>query len=313
MEIRLRLRMSSLLALAALGLISMSLHAAEGDGLPSAQQGASAQNPGSNYTATIFHSPIPSDQLAFLNKYAGAKTKDVLKDGKLKKLLKVAIPECTFHYGRDMPMQEAVESVLSSSPLPVQVRDGRYVTISGESGPYLLGRGFLWFDLRDGIALGGFYYRPTNGEPTPTLSVFSGQVKEETIKMSQLPPAFSQDLSQWSSEERVPVVTTRYFITNSNRRLLLEHDEDFCTPLEGTTPAPDCKQMNANAADADLNATLYLQQTSYATNGTAHMIASQDQLGWARTRDDTCRIDPDPLACHIRMTRIRINIIIVRR
>lgn len=309
MEIRFTSRIFSLLAFAAVGLMSVSLNAGVESGMP--RQDASAPN--SNYAPAIFHAPIPSDQLAFLNKYADAMTKDVLKDGKLKKLLKAAIPACTFHYGRDMPMQEAVESVLSNSLQAVQIRDGRYVTISGESGPYLLGRGFLWFDLRDGIALGGFYYKPTNGEPTPTLSIFSGQVKEEAITMSQLPPAFGQDLSRWSREERIPPVVTRYFITNSNRRLLLEHSENFCMPLEGMAPAANCKQMNVDAADADLNASLYLQQTSYATNGTARMITGQEQLSWARNRDDTCRTDPDPPGCHIRMTRVRINIIIVKR
>lgn len=44
-------------------------------------------------------------------------------------------------------------------------------------GPCLRGRGFLWFDLDEGIVLGGFYFTPTNGEPTPTLTVFSRQLK----------------------------------------------------------------------------------------------------------------------------------------
>jgi len=46
---------------------------------------------------------------------------------------------------------------------------------------------------------------PTNGEPTPTATVFSKQVKEESIKMSQLPPAFAEDLSQWSAQARIPL------------------------------------------------------------------------------------------------------------
>jgi len=66
--------------------------------------------------------------------------------------------------------------------------DGRYLMLSGRSGPYLAGRGFVWIDLQDGIVLGGFSFHPTNGEPTPTATVFSKQVKEESIKMSQLPP-----------------------------------------------------------------------------------------------------------------------------
>jgi hypothetical protein len=32
-----------------------------------------------------------------------------------------------------------------------------YLVVSGRSGPYLAGRGFVWIDLQDGLALGGFY------------------------------------------------------------------------------------------------------------------------------------------------------------
>lgn len=70
----------------------------------------------------------------------------------------------------------ALEKVLNNSPIPVQIRDNRHGEIAGLSGPYLQGRGFLWIDLQEGTVLGGFYFHPTNGEPTVT--VFSRRSNE---------------------------------------------------------------------------------------------------------------------------------------
>jgi uncharacterized protein YecT (DUF1311 family) len=230
--------------------------------------------------------------------------------------MRSAIPNCMFHYGWDMPLSEALDKVLKGSPLPVQIRDGRYVMVSGRSGPYLGGRGFVWVDMQDGIALGGFFFHPTNGEPTPTVAVFSRQVqgKDNSVGMSQLPAAFAEDLSRWSMESRVPPLTTRYFITGSNRRILLEHDEDYCVLPDGMPPPPPgaCEQMNADAADIDMNAAYYLEQVNYATNATAWMILGEDQAAWIEVRNNTCAVGPDPLGCRIRMTRERTHVIVHR-
>jgi hypothetical protein len=160
--------------------------------------------------------------------------------------------------------------------------------------------------------LGGFYFHPTNGEPTPVVNVFSRQVKEDALKLSQLPPAFAEDLSQWTIDSRIPPVTTRYFISGANRKILLEHDEDYCAPGAGVPP-PNCQQMNATAADLDLDAAYYLEQTNHATNATAWMINDQDQEAWLQVRESTCRVGPDPLGCRIRMARERTQIILRRR
>jgi uncharacterized protein YecT (DUF1311 family) len=166
--------------------------------------------------------------------------------------------------------------------------------------------------MQDGIVLAAFYFNPTNGEPTPTVTVFSRQVKEESLKMSQLPPAFAEALSTWSAESDVPAVTTRYFIGDSNKKILLEHDEDYCAPGNGSSApaADDCEQMNADAADIDLNAAYYLDQTNHATNATAWMIVGADQIAWVQLRDNTCRSGPERLRCHIRMTRERTRVIL---
>jgi hypothetical protein len=281
---------------------------------PQNPQSQAPQPPASNYDKAIFLKPIPPDQLAFLNQFAGAPSKDLYRDKQFHKLMKSFVPDCMFHYGRDMPLSDALEMVIKDSSQPVEIRDGRYLMLSGRNGPYLAGRGFLWIDMQDGIALGGFYFHPTNGEPTPSVVIFSRQVKEDPIGQSQLPPAFVDDLIQWSTVSRIPPITTRYFITGSNKRILLEHDEDYCMRADRTTAPPEsgCQQMNADAADIDMNTASYLDQTHYATNATAWMINDPDQIAWLQVRIDTCRIGPDPLGCHIRMTRERTHVIIRR-
>jgi hypothetical protein len=267
----------------------------------------------------IFQNPIPSDQLQFLSQFDGAPSGDLIKDKQFRKLLHGVLPDCVFHYGWDMPVADAIDKVIKGSPLPVRIRDGRYVTVAGRMGPWLGGRGFVWIDMQDGVALGGLYFHPTNGEPTPALNVFSKQVKEDTLAMSQLPPAFAEDLWQWSAQSRVPPVVTRYFITGDKRKILLEHDEDYCTPPAGAIPpgAPPpplsvCQQMNADAADMDLIAAYYLEQTNHATNATAWMI-DPDATAWIQVRDNTCAAGPNPLGCRIVMTRERTRLILLRR
>jgi uncharacterized protein YecT (DUF1311 family) len=279
--------------------------------LPNARAQES-QAPAPLYDKAIFHDPIPSDQLAFLNHFAGLPSKDLVRSKQYRKLMESVILDCTFHYGRDMALADVLEMVLTGSPLPVEIYDNRYVMVSGRSGPYLRGRGFMWIDMRDGIALGGFYFHPINGEPTPTVTIFSKQVKEESLKMSQLPAAFAVDLSRWAAEPGISRVTTRYFIGGVDRKILLEHDEDFCAPVEGKTASADCEQINAEAADIDLDAAYYLEQTDHATNATAWMIAGPDQAAWIELRDDTCRAVSDQLRCRIRVTRERTHVIINR-
>jgi uncharacterized protein YecT (DUF1311 family) len=277
---------------------------------PAQEQSAQA----SSYDKTIFQNPIPSDQLAFLSKFDGAAADKLIRDKQFRKLMHSVIPNCMFHYGHDMPLTEAIETVLQGSSHPVYIRDGRYLVASGHMGPYLAGRGFMWIDLQDGIALGGFYFHPTNGEPTPAVNVFSNQVTDEPLKLGQLPPAFADDLSQWTEESRIPTVTTRYFITGASRKILLEHDEDFCAPAGGTNaPAEsNCQQTNAAAADLDLNAAYYLEQTNHVTNATAWMITGEEQTAWLRVRDSTCGIGVDQLLCRIHITHQRVAVIVRR-
>ena len=107
-------------------------------------------------------------------------------------------------------------------------------------------------------------------------------------------------------------MTPRYFITGSNKKIVLEHDEDYCAAVGGDSrgPPPACDEMDADAADIDLDAAYYLEQTHHATNATAWMITGPDMVAWLQFRDNTCRSGPDPLGCRIRMTRERTRAVI---
>jgi hypothetical protein len=263
----------------------------------------------SHFDKALFQRPIPSDQMTFLTQFNGAPSNDLYRDKEFRKLMHSFVPDCMFHYGSDKPLWDALDEVIKGSKTPVEIREGRYVMLSGSMGPFLAGKGFLWIDMQDGIGLGGFYFHPTNGEPTPTVNVFSKQVlKEDFLSLSQLPPGFIEDLNQWSYESRLPEVTTRYFLTGSNKKILLEHDEDYCAPLPGAAPtnmpAPSgCEELDAQAVDLDMDAAYYLDQIHHATNGTAWMITGADQVAFLQVRASSCGGVLDPLGCRIRMTR----------
>jgi uncharacterized protein YecT (DUF1311 family) len=295
-------------------ILLLAIGFAQGQTPASAPPAPPASPPPSHYDEAIFQKRIPPDQLAFLNSFAGAPAADIVRNKDFRKLMSNVLPGGMFHYGQDMPLFDALELVLKYSPVPVEIRSGRYAIITGVHGPYLGGHGFLWIDMQEGISLGGFYFHPTNGEPTPTVTIFSRQVKEDTLSLSQLPPEFAADLRHWSADAHIQSITTRYFITAANKRILLEHDEDFCLPADGNPapPLPVCDAMNAEAADTDLTAAYYLQQVHYAPNATAWMIVGTEQVSWIRVRDDACRIGPEPLRCRIRMTRERTHFIIRR-
>ena len=262
--------------------------------------------------APVFHNPIPADQLTFLNDYVGKTAKEIQKDKRFRALMKLAIPSTVYHYGRDMPLNETVETLLDGAPMPIDIRDGRYAMVASHGGPYLHGRGFLWFDMKEGIALGGVYFQPTNGEPTPTLAIYSRQLKDTSLSMGQLPAAFQQDLGQWVLVAGPHLISPRYFIPENGRKYVLLHDEDYCAHATGTPPPPQdhCEALNAEAADADLNAAYFMHETHNAANATAWMLG-QDQVAWIGLRNTTC--GADLWACRIRLTRQRTWVLIGMR
>jgi uncharacterized protein YecT (DUF1311 family) len=276
-----------------------------------AQDAANATPPEPPPPPAVFQNRIPPDQLAFLNDYAGKMAREIQKDKRFRNLMKLAIPRTEYHYGRDMPLSQTVETLLDGDPLPIDIRDGRYAMVASHGGPYLSGRGFLWFDMQDGIALGGVYFHPTNGEPTPTLAIFSRQLTDTALSTSQLPVAFQQDLAQWILVAGPRLVSPRYFIPQNGKKYVLVHDEDYCAYQSGVPPPPreQCQEMNAEAADADVNAAYFMQETHNQANATAWMLGS-DQVAWIGMRDQSCGLGPVGLPCRIRITRQRTRVLL---
>lgn len=256
-----------------------------------------------------FQNPIPADQLTFLNSFAGKPSGELMKDKQFKSLLKKEVPNTTYHYGVDKPLSFAMEEALDGSTVPIEILDGRYLIAAGKQGPFLAGKGFYWIDLQGGIFLGGFYFHPTNGEPSPTLTIFSRQLQQDFLSMSQFPLEFAVDVSEWSAAFHVSPVTARYFIPNNGRKYVLIHDEDYCGHPEGTPPPPAdaCAQMNADAADFDMNSAYFMKETHNADNATAWML-EPDQVEWLGVRDRTC-MGPGALPCRIRVTHQRTQVL----
>jgi uncharacterized protein YecT (DUF1311 family) len=258
-----------------------------------------------------FVNTIPPDQLAFLKDYEGRSTSELRKDKRFHKLMDKIMPRTEYHYGRDIPLSEAVDVTLDGPPLPVDVRDGRYVMAASNTGSFKGGKSFAWFDIQTGVGIGGIYFHPTNGEPTPTLAIYSRQIKVTDLGMSQMPPAFAEDLAQWALVTGMRTITVRYFIPDNGRKYVLLHDEDYCAHPETAPaqPAGGCEQLNADAADADMDAAYFMQETGNAANATAYMLGP-DQVAWIGVRTRTCG---GLLGCQIRMTRARTRVLIGRR
>jgi uncharacterized protein YecT (DUF1311 family) len=201
--------------------------------------------------------------------------------------------------------------MLDGAPLPIDVREGRYVMIGSHGGLNIRGRGFVWFDIKEGIGLGGVFFAPINGEPSPTLAVFSRQLNQNTLAMSQLPDAFAQDVAQWAAVSAVPRITTRYFIPDDGKKYVLVHDEDYCWSGPNT-PAPDqeaCEQKNAEAAEIDMNAAYFMEESHNAANATAWRLG-QDQVAWIGIRNQSCGIGAAGLPCRIQITRRRTRLLL---
>ena len=269
-----------------------------------------AEDPAAPLAPAVFANQIPAAQLAFIQSYQGKRPKDLMKDKQFKAILKLAIPSTTYHYGQDMSLRNAFELLIETDPLPIDIRDGHYAMAASHGGSYLDGRTFLWLDLQEGIVLGGVYFHPINGEPTPTLAIFSKQLSGKMLAMGQLPPAFIDDVYQWALVAKVPTITVRYFIPADGRKYMLEHDEDYCAHPPGAAPPEGCEQANADAADADMNAAYFMKLTGNQANATAWML-NGEQTAWLGQRESMC--GAAGFACRIAITRQRTHVLTGRR
>jgi uncharacterized protein YecT (DUF1311 family) len=67
--------------------------------------------------------------------------------------------------------------------------------------------------------------------------------------------------------------------------------------------------MNADAADADVNAAYFMARTHNAANATAWMLGA-DQVAWIGFRDRSCGVGAGRLQCRIRVTRQRTRVLL---
>jgi hypothetical protein len=252
----------------------------------------------------VFDKPLAPDKVAFLSSFAGRSSAEVSKDKQFRKFVGMVTPSTLVHVGHDRYLDELFYQGLEAPGRPTQIRDGRYVMISSNGSPQYPVRGFMWVDLQQGDAIGAFYFGPTNGEPTPVLTIFSRQLKQKALGMSDLPEAFAADVNAWLDPAHASPIATRYFINASGLKYVLEHDEDFCSPMGGPPPPTYdvCQKMNADAADVDMTAANFMKATGHAANSTAYML-QPEQVAFIAVRDNSCRTGPDPLGCRITMTR----------
>jgi hypothetical protein len=229
--------------------------------------------------------PIAGAEVGFLNDYMGRASDDVVHERRLRRLVSEVAPEVPFHLGVDMPLSSAMESMFEVSNQPVEVRDGRYAMVFGRRSLTGRGRAILWVDMQRGVGLGAIFFYPSNGEPTPTLTIFSNQVNQASLKVSELPAAFVADMTRWAGIVGVPAITTRYFINAAGKKTVLAHEEDFCKAgVGGGAAGPTCKEMNAEAARIDAEAAHFLDQTNYASNATMHMVVDRSPAGAGSAR-----------------------------
>jgi hypothetical protein len=255
----------------------------------------------------VFHDLIPTGDLGFLADYDGKMPKDIERDKRFRHIESMITPPAYYFYHHDRELSEARDLVLDEAPMPISVREGRYVMVATVGGPdqNMHGRGFIWIDIQTGIGLGGIYFRPINGEPAPTLTIFSKQLTDTYLGMNQLPPEFLQDLNQWALIAKVHATSPRYFIPANKKKYALVHDGDYCAHAEGTAAPPEdeCEEMNAEAADADMEAAYFMKETGHLSDATAYLLES-DFSAWIALRQRTCGAG---LTCRVVYTRRRVR------
>ncbi len=257
---------------------------------------------------------MDAKQLAWLRKYEGRPTFEVTSDSRFHSLVQAATPDAIFHLGYDMPLSQAIESMLNGPSFAVELRDGlpkdaagRYLMISAQRSARGIGQSFYWFDLQQGVTFGGIFFNPTNGEPTPTLTIFSNQIGDPVTNPSQLPAAFLRDLESWQMARNIPHMTVRYFINASGRKSVLMHDREVCIPATGSVAGDpsECQAMNEAASESDLQASLYLLRIHYAEGSPARTKLEAAQSEWEESELSGCESKPDRLGCRTQLMRAR--------
>ena len=103
------------------------------------------------------------------------------------------------------------------------------------------------------------------------------------------------------------MVSVTYFIPDNGKKYALIHDEDYCaSPMGSGVQGDMCQQRDADAADADMNAAYFMDETGHAANATAWML-NPDQTAWIGMRQSTCGAS---LSCRIVLTRRRTVVLL---
>ena len=103
------------LAIQLLALTLSTAHPKQATTSPAIQPVEPPSQPGSNYDPQMFQAPLPPADLAYLRQFSGAPAKDLLRDKQFKKLMKLFVPGCIFHYGRDMSLPDALSMAFDGS------------------------------------------------------------------------------------------------------------------------------------------------------------------------------------------------------
>lgn len=249
------------------------------------------------------------DHFLWTKDLAGGSTHDATLAGHFSALIADVAPDAVYHFGLDMPVAAALRGILRGLPDPITVRANRFVMLSACSPTCTNGRAFLWIDTQQGVAIAGIDFAPTNGEPTPTLTLISKQVLEPVTKRVQLPPDFVEDLATWTRASRHRGVAARYFMNGSGLKTVVPHDEDNCHGADRSALAATlCGAMNGDAADQDLAAAYYLLTNDFKPDSPMRAALTTDEDKWVAERRTTCGpgTDGPALACRLKLTTERV-------
>ena len=254
---------------------------------------------------------IDPERFTWVRDLAGGSSHDATMAGHFPDLIADVSPDVPYHFHLDMALGNALRVVLRGTAEPVVIRVTRFVTLAACDTPTCSGaRGLIWIDTLKGIEIGGIEFAPSNGEPTPTLTLFSKQVQDPVTRRAQLPADFIEDLATWARRSRSRGPAARYFVNGQGLKTVVAHDEDNChgadqSSLEGTL----CRSQNMDAADQDLAAAYYLLFNSFAEGSTMRAALKTDEDKWVADRRTSCGAGADgpTLACRLKTTRDRVT------
>lgn len=135
---------------------------------------------------------------SWLLDYAGKSTSQVIGDKRFKAILVEIVPEIKMDLGigNSCFLKDIVTEFLSGPAENVIVRENRYVILSACRFNSCPEKAWLWFDLKEGIAVGALvhYIFDGNYSRQPSLLLFSTQVDGQSLTEIS-----KHDLKNWLS------------------------------------------------------------------------------------------------------------------